>query len=237
MPRAGLPSSSILLQRYRSPGFLRSAIIWPSRDTPGKGGSRLGRRGGNSAFKCLKGAPHSAGEHVEVWAKITVGDDREVELSGVGEGADADGEVRGEGHDRKDLEKGSAGEVQRDRGAGHVGHVCVHEPLTGHEPQEGTLQEHGPEHAPCGGPGLLLPFRRLCGDLLEPPDVVAFPDRQRHQHPGVEVAPGLSRLFLVERDRDEGAEYDTLDGLAAASEQLRVTGATAVIKTSFTVPP
>jgi hypothetical protein len=49
-------------------------------------------------------------------------------------------------------------------------------------------------------------------------------DRKRHQHPGVDVAPRLSWLFLVERDRDEGAEDDTLDGLAAALEQVCVTG-------------
>jgi hypothetical protein len=77
---------------------------------------------------------------------------------------------------------------------------------------------------PAGGAGLLLPFRCLCGNFLEPPDVVAVPDRKRHQHPGVDVAPCLSGLFLVERDRDEGAEDDILDGLAAASEQLCVTG-------------
>lgn len=77
---------------------------------------------------------------------------------------------------------------------------------------------------PAGGPGLLFPFRRLCGNFLEPSDVVAFPDRQRHQHPGVEVAPRLSWLFLVERDRDEGAEDDTFGGLAAASEQACVAG-------------
>jgi hypothetical protein len=96
-----------LLQRYHSSRFLHFAIR-PSRDAPGKGGSRLGRRGGDSAFKGLKGALHSIGEHVEVWAKVMVGDDREVELSGVGERADADGQVRGEGHDRKDLKKRSA---------------------------------------------------------------------------------------------------------------------------------
>src|SRR6266700_4051094 len=51
-------------------------------------------------------------------------------------------------------------------------------PLTGHEPQEGALQEPGPEHAACGGRlffFFFLPLCGLCGDLLKPPDVVAFP--------------------------------------------------------------
>ena len=187
------------------------------------GGSRLRSRRNNSAFERPKRTPHSVDEHVEVWAEITVADDREVELSSVGERTDADGDVRGEGHDRKDLEQGSAGEVQRDRGAGDVGYVRVHEPLTGHESQKGTLQEHGPEHVSGGWSALLLALGRLCGDRREPSDVVALADGKRHQHPRVDVALRLSRLFPVERDRNEGAEDDTLDGLAAASEQVCVT--------------
>ena len=55
------------------------------------------RRGSSPVLERCEATPQSVGEHLEVWAKVTVGDDREVELPGVGQRADADGNVPGEG--------------------------------------------------------------------------------------------------------------------------------------------
>lgn len=45
--------------------------------------SALGSRRNSSAFQPPKRTAHSVDEHLEVWAQITVADDREVELSSV----------------------------------------------------------------------------------------------------------------------------------------------------------
>ena len=75
------------------------------------------------------------------------------------------------------------------------------------------------KRSPAGGRALRLPLGALGGDALEQSGVVVLVDRQRHHHPGVDVAPGFTGLLLVQRHRDEGAEDEILDALPAASEQ------------------
>jgi hypothetical protein len=100
-------NQSVINERRRPPRMPRMPQRRPRIPGPDKQAKRvtdLGLRWERLGFKRCKATPHSVGEHFDVWAELTVGDDREVELSGVGQRADADGDVRSEGHDRKDLE-------------------------------------------------------------------------------------------------------------------------------------
>ena len=95
----------------------------------------------------------------------------------------------------------------------------VHEPLVGHVEEERPLDDDAPEEVAGGRSGLRLPFGALGGDALEESGVVVLVDRQRHDHPGVDVASGFTGLLVMQRHGDEGAEDEIPDALPSASEQ------------------
>ena len=164
----------------------------------------------------------SVDEDGQIRAELPVGDDGDVELACVGEGADADRNVGGNGHDRKEFEHGSAGEVEAHRWPRHVCDVCVHEALTRHQAEEGALEEDTSEEIARLRTALLLALAGVRCDQVKPPDVVALADREGNDHPCVYVALRLIRLLLMKRYRNKGSQYECADVLSAAPKQLGV---------------
>jgi hypothetical protein len=89
-----------------------------------------------------------------------------------------------------------------------------------HDPQRGPLDQGIAEQRAALRTGSLLAVGGVGGDQPQPTPVVGFPDRQRHEHRPVLVAPRLARLLAVERDRHERPQHHPVHGPAPASQQL-----------------
>ena len=139
----------------------------------------------------LQRATSPANEGLEIGTQVPIGDCRDVELSGIGQGADTDRHVAHDGHDRKQLEHESPGEVQGDRRPWHIGHVRVHEPLTWHELEEGAgwMKTFRKKVPPCGRTFF---FRSAVSAaiLRSLRDMIVLADGEECRHPSVEVPFG-----------------------------------------------
>jgi hypothetical protein len=120
----------------------------------------------HSPTQTLEVLGHAVGKHLEVWNEVGVADDVEVQLAGVGQCPDLDGDVALDDADLEQLEDLGAGEVQGLLGAGEVAHEQVDPPLAVHGVNHPALQETrrglvGRETFPfCCRAGYLPPSRR-----------------------------------------------------------------------------
>src|SRR5436309_12895629 len=76
----------------------------------------------------VKGTSHALGEHLHIRAGVLVGDGGEVELAGVGQHRDGEGQVALDRRHREQLQQPRAGKVQRHWGTRDVGDRQAHRP-------------------------------------------------------------------------------------------------------------
>jgi hypothetical protein len=137
----------------------------------------------HSPTQTLEVFGHAVGKHLEVWNEVGVADDVEVQLAGVGQCPDLDGDVALDDADLEQFEDLGAGEVQGLLGAGEVAHEQVDPPLAVHGVNHPARRETRR--------GLVgretFPFCCLAGYLLQPPGGVFLVHGHRDEQDADEI--------------------------------------------------
>src|SRR5690242_3505515 len=106
-------------------------------------------RDGDRVCECLQLVPDARREEVDVGIAVSVGDRRKVELSGVRERADTEGDFCDEWQQRECLEDRRPGEVERYRRTGQIGGGDIYA-LTVQQFQESPPDEPAARQFPQG---------------------------------------------------------------------------------------